>query len=73
MDSLSENMKRKYQDIIIRIDEQEHNDQTKAFTWVLDNVRDISDICILGATGEREGKRYKCGNGFRFQHNLRNH
>ena len=54
MDSLSENMKRKYQDIIIRVDEQEHNDQTKAFTWVLDNVRDISDICILGATGERE-------------------
>lgn len=54
MDSLSENMKRKYQDIIIRIDEQEHNDQTKAFRWVLENLEGISQVYILGATGERE-------------------
>ncbi len=39
MDSLSPAMKAKYGDLIVTIDEQENNDQTKA---------------ILGATGERE-------------------
>ena len=54
MDSLSESMKQKYSDIIVQIDEQEHNDQTKAFRWVLDNLSGIGSIYILGATGERE-------------------
>ncbi len=54
MDSLPESMKKKYAGIITRIDEQEHNDQTKAFSWALENIRDISRITILGATGERE-------------------
>ena len=54
MDSLSQSMKEKYSDIIVQIDEQEHNDQTKAFRWVLDNLSGISSIYILGATGERE-------------------
>ncbi len=54
IDSLSESARRKYQDIIIHIDEQENNDQTKAFTWALENIEDISDIHILGATGQRE-------------------
>mgnify|MGYP003294978266 CR=1 FL=1 len=54
MDSLSQSMKEKYSDIIVQIDEQEHNDQTKAFRWALENVPGISQIYILGATGERE-------------------
>lgn len=54
MDSLSESMKQKYSDIIVKVDEQEHNDQTKAFRWVLDNLSGIGCIYILGATGERE-------------------
>lgn len=54
IDSLSESTRRKYKDIIIHIDEQENNDQTKAFTWVIENIEDISDIHILGATGQRE-------------------
>ena len=54
MDSLSESMKEKYSDIIIKIDEQEHNDQTKAFRWTLENLKDIGTIYIMGATGERE-------------------
>ena len=54
MDSLSESMKEKYRDIIIKIDEQEHNDQTKAFCWTLENLKDIGTIYIMGATGERE-------------------
>ena len=54
MDSLSDSMKSRYRDIIVQIDEQEHNDQTKAFRWVLDNLSGIGSIYILGATGERE-------------------
>ena len=54
MDSLSDSMKNKFSDIIVQIDEQEHNDQTKAFRWALENVSGISQIYILGATGERE-------------------
>ena len=54
MDSLSAGLQKKYQDIIVRIDEQEHNDQTKAFRWALENISGIGQIYILGATGERE-------------------
>lgn len=54
MDSLSSSMKSKFRDIMIQIDEQEHNDQTKAFRWALENLEDLSQVYILGATGERE-------------------
>ena len=54
MDSLSGTMKAKYRDIIVKVDEQEHNDQTKAFRWTLDNLSDVGHIQILGATGQRE-------------------
>ncbi len=54
MDSLSPSLRRRHGDIIVQIDEQEHNDQTKAFRWALENVPGISQIYILGATGERE-------------------
>ena len=54
MDSLSANLRKKYADIIVQIDEQEHNDQTKAFRWALENLKDISTITIIGATGQRE-------------------
>ena len=54
MDSLSANLRKKFADIIIQIDEQEHNDQTKAFRWALENLEGISTITITGATGQRE-------------------
>jgi thiamine pyrophosphokinase len=54
MDSLSASLRNKYADIIIQIDEQEHNDQTKAFRWALENLEGISTITIIGATGQRE-------------------
>ena len=53
MDTLSGTMQKKYSDIIIRESEQEHNDQTKAVRWALNNIEDISSIHILGATGGR--------------------
>ena len=54
MDSLSASMKSRYADIILKVDEQDNNDQTKAFSWVMENLEDVSDIHILGATGECE-------------------
>ena len=54
MDSLSPSLRKKHSDIIVQIDEQEHNDQTKAFKWALENLQGVEQIYILGATGERE-------------------
>lgn len=53
MDTLSASMQKKYSDIIIKESEQEHNDQTKAVRWVLNNIQEIDSIHILGATGGR--------------------
>ena len=53
MDSLSGNMKAKYRDIIVKVDEQEHNDQTKAVRWALSNIEGLSRIYIIGASGGR--------------------
>ena len=52
MDSISNENRLKYKDIIIQIQEQETNDQTKAVEWAI-NIG-ISEIVILGATGKRE-------------------
>lgn len=53
MDTLSQAMQKKYSDIIIKENEQEHNDQTKAVRWALSNISDIERIYILGSTGGR--------------------
>ncbi|MBR4978281.1 MAG: thiamine diphosphokinase [Bacteroidales bacterium] len=54
MDSLSGSLKKKYGNLIVQVDEQENNDQTKAFKWAIENLTDIGNIYIIGATGERE-------------------
>lgn len=54
MDSLPAGMQAEYAGIIVKVDEQEHNDQTKAFKWAMENLEGIGDIHIIGATGERE-------------------
>lgn len=53
MDTLSARMQAKYSDIIIKETEQDHNDQTKAVRWALNNIEGISRIYIMGATGNR--------------------
>ncbi len=53
MDTLPASLQKKYADIIIKEEEQEHNDQTKAVRWALNNLRGIENIHILGATGGR--------------------
>ena len=54
MDSLSKSMQEKYKDLIIKVEEQDYNDQTKAFRWVMENLGEASLIRIVGATGQRE-------------------
>ena len=54
MDSLPASLKKKYGELIVQVDEQEHNDQTKAFRWAMENIPDMDHIYIIGATGERE-------------------
>ncbi len=54
MDSISSSLKKDYADLMVNIQDQENNDQTKAFEYVMEKVSDISEIHILGATGKRE-------------------
>lgn len=52
MDSISEENRIKYEDRIVRIADQDTNDQTKAIEWAIGNG--IKEIVILGSTGKRE-------------------
>ena len=54
MDSLSKKTAERFRDIAVKIDEQETNDQSKAFYYILEHFPDIDTIHILGATGKRE-------------------
>ena len=53
MDTLPASWQKKYADIIVKEDEQDHNDQTKAVRWALNNLKGINNIYILGSTGGR--------------------
>lgn len=52
LDSLDEELRKKYQEITYHFSSQENNDLTKAVNWCLE--KKISEVTILGATGERE-------------------
>ncbi len=54
MDSLSPALKKRYGHLIVHIPEQETNDQTKAFHYVLESLPDVGEIHFMGATGKRE-------------------
>lgn len=54
MDSLSKKAAAKFSDIAVGIEEQETNDQSKAFHYILEHFPDVDTIHILGATGKRE-------------------
>lgn len=56
-DSLSPEMKRRFQDIIHIVTEQDYNDLTKATRFAIENVRPANGqlrIAYIGATGKRE-------------------
>ena len=54
MDSLSKNTAERFRGIAVKIDEQETNDQSKAFHYILEHFPDVDTIHILVATGKRE-------------------
>ena len=54
MDSLSQKLAAEYQDIVVHIAEQETNDQSKAFHYIIEHFPEVDSIHILGATGKRE-------------------
>ena len=54
LDSLSQELKERFADILVHESEQDDNDQTKALRWVLTNHPEVSEIVFLGATGLRE-------------------
>ena len=54
MDSLPPALAEEFSNIIVKVEEQEDNDQTKAVRYVLGHYKDIDAIHILGATGKRE-------------------
>ena len=54
MDSMTPRLAKDYSHLLIKIEEQDDNDQTKALHHILDNYSDVDTIHILAATGKRE-------------------
>ena len=54
MDSLSPALAKKYSKLLVRIKEQDDNDQTKAYHFILNNFPDVDTIHFIAATGKRE-------------------
>ncbi len=54
MDSLSGRLIKEYSRIAVREEEQETNDQTKAFRYLLARHPEVRTVHILAATGKRE-------------------
>ncbi len=54
MDSLSAQLQERFSSVLVKVDEQDDNDQTKALRWVLENHPEVTEIVFLGATGLRE-------------------
>lgn len=52
LDSISEQLKKKYSEVLHVVSSQDNNDLTKGIHWCIDNG--YTDINILGATGKRE-------------------
>lgn len=53
MDSLPRALQKKYSDILVKVTEQEHNDQTKAFTHLMSLGLPLDTVHFIGITGKR--------------------
>ena len=53
MDSLPGSFLKTYGGKWVKVTDQETNDQTKAFNWLLENHPDLDEIHFIGATGKR--------------------
>jgi thiamine pyrophosphokinase len=54
MDSLSAELQERFAEQLVKVEEQDTNDQTKAMRYVLEHYPEAIDITILGSTGLRE-------------------
>ena len=54
MDSMSPKLAKEYSSLLVKIEEQDDNDQTKALHHILDHYPNVDTIHILAATGKRE-------------------
>ena len=54
MDSMSPKLAKEYSNLLVKIEEQDDNDQTKALHHILDHYPNVDTIHILAATGKRE-------------------
>lgn len=54
MDSLPKALQERFRSLVVKVDEQEYNDMTKAMRYVLEHFPEVTEIHILGATGLRE-------------------
>lgn len=54
LDSVCGRALKRFKGQVVKVDEQETNDLTKAFTWLIGNHPEVEDIRIVGATGRRE-------------------
>lgn len=54
MDSVGKGALTRFTGKIVKVTEQENNDQTKAVNYIVENLHDVSSIYILGGSGERE-------------------
>ena len=53
-DSVCRRALKRFPGKVVRVEDQECNDLTKAFRYVMDNYSGLTYICILGATGKSE-------------------
>ena len=54
MDSMSPSLAKKYSRILIKVEEQDDNDQTKALHHIINNFPEVDTVHFLAATGRRE-------------------
>ncbi len=54
MDSVCGRALKRFPGQVVRVTEQESNDLTKAFRYVMEQVPEVSEVHILAATGRRE-------------------
>jgi len=54
MDSMTPDLLRDYSSLLVKVEEQDDNDQTKAFNYVLNHFPEVDTIHFIAATGKRE-------------------
>ena len=54
MDSMTPRLAKEYSRLLVKVEEQDDNDQTKAYHFILNNFPDVDTIHFIAATGKRE-------------------